>query len=43
MANSKKQRRIQAQDRKDARKILMVVTVSTFVFLILLYMMFSNS
>lgn len=43
MAKSKKQRRIEIQDKKDARKILKVVMISTLVFLVLLYIMFRSS
>lgn len=43
MAKSKKQRRIEAQDRKDARKIFTVIAISTAIFLVLLYFMYSNA
>ncbi len=37
MAKSKKQRMIQARDKKDARKILTIVVISTVVLCVLLY------
>jgi len=43
MAKSKKQRRIEAQDRKDAKKILMVVAISTLLLMILAFVYFSGS
>ncbi|MEL6636907.1 MAG: hypothetical protein AAFW73_04550 [Bacteroidota bacterium] len=43
MAKSKKQRRIEAKDRKDARKVLMVVSISTLLLLTMAFVYFSNS
>ena len=43
MAKSKKQRRIEAKDRKDARKILMVVSISTLLLLIMAFIYFNNT
>ncbi len=43
MAKSKKQRRIEAQDRKAARKIFMIVAISTLVLLLLAFFYFSGA
>ncbi len=41
-SKSKKQRRIEAQDKEDAKKFWVVVGISTVVLMLLLYFMFSN-
>ena len=43
MAKSKKQRRLEARDRKAAQKILRIVIGIVVVLLILLFLIFKNS
>ena len=43
MAKSKKQRRIEAKDRKASKTILTVIAVSTIVILIFMYLVFQNT
>jgi len=43
MAKSKKQRMMEARDKRDARKILRIVLICTVVLCVLTWFMFSRS
>ena len=43
MAKSKRKRRQELRDKKEGKRILTIVLISTFVLIILLYLVYANS